>query len=66
MIIIKGDGFTIKRKSLPLCDVFSILNELSDAHIIKGYNVDISRDSSSSDMMATTITIFKNYHGEGV
>lgn len=64
MIIIKGDGFTIKRKSLPLCDVFSILNELCDANIIKGYDVDITRVSISSKM--TTITIFKNNHGEGV
>lgn len=42
MVIIKADGFAIKRKHTPICEIFERLNELYEAGIISGYLVTIA------------------------
>lgn len=42
MVIIKGRGFTIKRRVTPICEVFEWLNELFNNGLIGGYLVNIN------------------------
>lgn len=62
MVTIKGTGFTIKRDRLSMFDSLSILNDLCDANIISGYDIDTNRDGETMDIVIT----IHNINREGV
>ena len=62
MVTIKGVGFTIKRDRLPMFDVLSILNDLCDARIISGFDIDTTREGETIDIIIT----IHNINREGV
>lgn len=37
MVIIRGTGFSMKRKHTPICEIFEVLNEMYKTGIIAGY-----------------------------
>ncbi len=52
MVIIRGTGFSMKRKHTPICEIFEVLNEMYKTGIIGGYLCSIDDDG---DLIITII-----------
>lgn len=46
MVIIRGTGFSMKRKHTPICEIFDALNEMYKTGIIGGYLCAIDDDGN--------------------
>jgi len=46
MVIIRGTGFSMKRKHTPLCEIFEALNDMYKTGIISGYLCNIDENGN--------------------